>query len=93
MSEVSAFLIGRNASSHMSNVTLTKSNCATLNYFTKGKKHDPVKHLGLRLSDWTKRLKPSTTKGKKHDQVKHSGLGICDWTKRFKSHELYGLVQ
>ena len=77
----------------MSNVTLTKSNCATLNYFTKGKKHDPVKHLGLRLSDWTKRLKSSTTKGKKHDQVKHSGLGISDWTKRFKSHELYGLVQ
>ena len=76
----------------MSNVTLSKSNCATLNYFTKGEKQDPVKHLGLRLSDWPERLKSSTTKGKKHDQVKHSGLGICDGTKRFKSHELYGRV-
>ena len=55
----------------MSNVSLTKSNCATLNYFTKGKKHDPVKHLGLRLSDWTKRFKSLTTKGKKHDQVNY----------------------
>ena len=72
----------------MSNVSLTKSICATLNYSTKGKKHDPVKHLGLRLSDWTKRLKSLTTKGKKHDQVNHSGLCISDWTKRLKSHEL-----
>ena len=55
--QVSASLTGRNASSHMSYMDLSNRNCAARNYVTKGKKHDPVKHLGLRRSDWTKRLK------------------------------------
>ena len=36
---------------------MSNSNCAAHNYFTKEKKHDQVKHLGLGISDWTKRLK------------------------------------
>ena len=54
---VFAFLIGRNASSHMNYINMSNSICAAQHYFTKGKKHDQVKHLGLRISDWTKRLK------------------------------------
>ena len=55
---------------------MSTSNCAAQNYITKGKKHDQMNHLGLGISDWTKRLKS-------HDQVKHLGLGISDWTKVF----------
>jgi len=57
ITQVSASLTGRNASSHMSYIDLSNRNCAARNYFTKGKKHDPVNHLGLRRSDLTKRLK------------------------------------
>ena len=38
-------------------INMSKSNCATQNYFTKNKKHDEVKHLVLGIPDWTTRLK------------------------------------
>ena len=36
---------------------MSNSNCAAQKYLTKEEKHDQVKHLGLRISDWTRRLK------------------------------------
>ena len=51
------FLTGRNASSHMNYINMSNSNCAAHKYLTQRKKHDPVNHLGLGNSDWTKRLK------------------------------------
>ena len=41
----------------MNYINMSNSNCAAQNYFTEGKKHDQVKHLGLGISDSTKRLK------------------------------------
>ena len=48
---------GRNASSHMKYTNTSKSNCAAQIYLRKLKKPDQVKHLGLHIADWTKRLK------------------------------------
>ena len=36
---------------------MSSTNCAAQNYLTQEKEHDPVNHLGLGNSDWTRRLK------------------------------------
>ena len=54
---VSALRTGRNASSPMGSINMSKANCAAQNYLPQEKKHDPVNHLGFGNSDWTKRLK------------------------------------
>ena len=40
----------------MHSISMSKSNCETQSYLTTNKKHDQVKHLGLCISDWTRRL-------------------------------------
>ena len=60
----------------MNYFNMSNSTCAALNYLTKGTKHDQMNHLGLGISEWTKRFKS-------HDHVNHLGLGISDWTKVF----------
>ena len=42
---VSAFLIGPHASSHVTYIDFANSNCGARQYFTKTKKHDPVKRM------------------------------------------------
>ena len=41
----------------MASINMSNANCAAQNYMAQAKKHDPVNHLGLGTSDWTKRLK------------------------------------
>ena len=38
-------------------INMSNSNWAAHKYLTRGKRHDPVNHLGLGNSDWTERLK------------------------------------
>ena len=71
--EVSAFVLRRNASCDMNYMYMCNSNSATHIDVTQLKKHDQVTHLGLGICVSSHRLKPHVTKLKKHDQVKHLG--------------------
>ena len=87
----------------MHSMNMSKSDCATQTYFTNGKKHDQVKHVGLCISASTRRLEPDELyrhaqqqlrsaellhRRKQHDQVKHPAPCISAWTRRLKTHVL-----
>ena len=46
----------------MHSISMSKTNCATLSYFTKYKKHAEVKHLVLGIPDWATRFKSDELK-------------------------------
>ena len=47
----SALRTGRNASSPMGSINMSKPNCPAQNYLPQEKKHDPVNHVGFGNSD------------------------------------------
>ena len=71
--EVSAFVIRRNASCGMNYIYMCNTNSAVQNDVSTMKKHDQVTNLGLGIYEATEGLKPHVTELKKQCQVHHVG--------------------